>query len=96
MNARSSVVKRPSLLVVTCSWMLPLLLCSSFVMTVTADIPKPEDDFGGYMEGMSELEAERERYRNMLEQHQVSDDAIVCVFCVCVHVHVDFFCFSSL
>ena len=89
-------MRLPRLLVVSCSWLLVivmqfLLLLLLESVNAAADIPKPEDDFGGYMEGMSELEAERERYRSMLEQHQVSDDAIVCVFCVCVHVHVDFF-----
>jgi hypothetical protein len=58
------------------------IVLSMFMLIAATMAVKPEEDFQGYMESIEQREAQAERDRDMLHQHEV---------CTCAHV-----CFSAL
>ena len=52
-------------------WVLACLCLASLPSPTAADMPKPEDDFGGYMDGMAESKAEAAEMRERFERHRV-------------------------
>jgi len=51
--------------------LLVQLTTTATVAAADNNIPNPEDDFKGYMEGMEVAKAEAAAEREMLERHQV-------------------------